>query len=257
MLARARRRRPRGRRTPTAGSRSRRRGRSASRPTSRSSRRPATTCCSTAPLPGDAAADRAAVLDALRRGPLLRRPRRARAGRRLPLHGRGRPRASAGRWATTSPRAEGLRAARRRARARGHARRPPARRQGGGGGTERARRGACPAPASTAWRPACRAGPCPGSSRTPSTSTTTATREARRRRAAWPGPPPPAARESARSPRSTGSAALQPGVRPRPRGWTPASPRPGAGPDGARRPEARLPARRAHGRRSPSPGARS
>ncbi len=79
-------------RTPTAGCRSRRRGPSGSRPTRPSSPRPATTCSSTGPLTGDAAADRVAVARRLAARPLLPRPRRARPGRRLPLHGGGRPR---------------------------------------------------------------------------------------------------------------------------------------------------------------------
>ena len=78
-------------------------GASASRPTSPSSRRPANHLLLDRPLSGEAVADRAAVLDALRRGPVLHRPRRPRPRRRLPLHGRrrrgaalhdGRPRGS-------------------------------------------------------------------------------------------------------------------------------------------------------------------
>ena len=141
-----------------------------------------------APLTGDAAADRAAVLEALRRRPLLRRARRAGAGGRLLLHGRGRPPGE--RWTmgeTVAP-------------ARGPARRAPAGacptgtrlvllRDGQRSSRRAGRRSTwrCPGPASIAWRPACRAGACPGSSRTRSTSSTT--RHARgAARGARPGP---------------------------------------------------------------------
>ena len=187
-------------------------------------------------------------------GSLLPRARRPRPGRRASASRSRASPGSAGRWATTcpGPRACAPSSAAGCRRARASSSCGTDERWGRGRGRSRS---PFPAPASTASRPACRAGPCPGSITNPVYVHDEATREARapgrrlaRPAAARAGGPPPRLARRARPPSTRSSTP--------PRGWTRAS-RARSGARGRRRAEARLPARCADARRSPSRGARS